>query len=156
MDHKPLLKIFTGNTDSDKCNKWGLEAKTIPRHVKVQHIKGIANILADSVPRLTAVGLYHDLGFKDGLQEFRTPFEPIPPVEQSTHMPIEVQESFIKPNIENITQNYNTQNTLPITQPEESKLSLDNASPEDIPLLEQKLMSILELAPVKIIPTTNK
>ena len=42
-------------------------------------------------------------------------------------------------------QNYDTQSTLPATQPEESKLSLDNASPEDIPQLEQKLMSLSEL-----------
>ena len=48
-DHKPLLKIFTGNTDNEKCNTWSLEATTILRHVKVQHIKGIANIFADSV-----------------------------------------------------------------------------------------------------------
>ena len=39
--------------------------------------------------------------------------------------------------IENLAQNYDTQNTLQVTQPEESKLPLDNASPEDIPQLEQ-------------------
>ena len=49
-----------------KCNTWGLEATTIPRHVRVHHIKGIANILADSVSRLRAVGLYHDLDFQNG------------------------------------------------------------------------------------------
>ena len=58
LDHKPLLKIFTGNTNNKKCNTWGLEATTIPRCVKVQHIKGKANVLADSVSRLRAVGLY--------------------------------------------------------------------------------------------------
>ena len=63
-DHKPLMKIFTGNTDNEKCNTWDLEGTAIPRCVKVQHIKGIANILADSVSRLRAVGLYHDLDFK--------------------------------------------------------------------------------------------
>ena len=52
LDHKPLLKIFMGNTNNEKYNTWGLEATTIPRRVKVQHIKGIANILADSVSRL--------------------------------------------------------------------------------------------------------
>ena len=60
-DHKPLLKIFTGHTDNDKCNIWGLEGAAIPRRVKVQHIKGIANILADPISRLKAVGLYHDI-----------------------------------------------------------------------------------------------
>ena len=39
-------------------------------------------------------------------------------------------------------QNYDTQNTSPVTQIEESKLFLDTASPEDIPHLEQKLMSL--------------
>ena len=89
-NHKPLLKIFTGNTINEKCNICGLEATTIPKHVKVQHIKGTANIL--SLSRLRAVGLYHDLDFKNGQQELGTPFEPLPPVEQSTHKPIEVQE----------------------------------------------------------------
>ena len=64
-DHKPLLKIFTGHTENDKCNSCGLHAAAIPRHVKVQHIKEIASVLADSVSRLRAVGFYHDLDFKD-------------------------------------------------------------------------------------------
>ena len=98
--------------------------------------------------RLRAVGLYHDLDFKDGQQELGTPFEPLPSVKQSTHTSIEVQDIFIKPDIENLVQNYDTQNTLPVTQPEESKLSLDNASPEDIPQLKKKkLMSVPELTP---------
>ena len=67
--------MFTGHTDNEKCNTRGLKATTIPRHVKVQHIKGIANILADSVSRLRAVGLYHNLDFKDNFQELKTPFE---------------------------------------------------------------------------------
>ena len=32
---------------------------TLPRHVKLQHIKGIAIILADSVSRLKAEDLYY-------------------------------------------------------------------------------------------------
>ena len=48
------------------------------QNFKVQHSKGIANILADSVSRLGAVVLYHYLDFKDGQQEFGTPFEPCP------------------------------------------------------------------------------
>ena len=52
-------------------------------------------------------------------------------------------------------QNYDTQNTLPATQPEEFKLSLDN-TPEDIPQLEQKLMSIPELMPEKNNQTTKE
>ena len=69
---------FTGHTDNDKCNIWGLEAAVIPRRVKVQHIKGIANILAESVSRLKAVGIYHDIDSYDYQQEFNTCFEPLP------------------------------------------------------------------------------
>ena len=58
LDHKPLLKIFKGHTDNKRCNTWGLEAAAITRYVKVQYIKGIANVLA--VSGLRAVGLYHD------------------------------------------------------------------------------------------------
>ena len=32
-DHKPLLNIFTGHTNNEKCNTWGLEAAAIPRYV---------------------------------------------------------------------------------------------------------------------------
>ena len=155
-DHKPLLKIFTSNTNNGKCNTWGLEAATIPIQVKVQHIKGIANVLANSVSRLRAVGLYHDLDFKDGQQELSIPFIPQPPAEQSAHNPIKVHEIFIKPDIGNLAQNYDTLKTLPVTQTEESKLSLDNVSPEDIPHLEQKLMSLPELTPEKNSSTAKK
>ena len=82
----------------------------------MQHIKGITNSLADSVSSLRAVGLYHGLDFKDGQQELKTAFKPLPPVKQSTNTPIEVQEIFIKPDIENLTQNYDTLKTLPVTQ----------------------------------------
>ena len=64
------------------------------RHVKVQHIKGIASVLADSVSRLRAVGFYHDLNSKDHQQEYSSPIEPLPAVEQVTHIPIQVNEIF--------------------------------------------------------------
>ena len=54
-DHKPLLKLFTGHNDNNKCNLWGLEAAATPRRFKVQHIKKIAKILADLVTRLKVV-----------------------------------------------------------------------------------------------------
>ena len=75
LDHKPLLRIFTGNTNSKKCNTWGLEVATITRHVKVQHIEGIASKTQSS-------RFYHDLDFKDSQQELGTPFKPLPPVKQ--------------------------------------------------------------------------
>ena len=93
--------------------------------------------------RVKAVGLYHDLDFKDNLQELGTPFEPSPPVEQLTHTPIEVHEIVIKPNIENLTQNYDAQNNLPTI------IRRMQTSPEDIQKSEQKLMSLPELTPKK-------
>ena len=99
-DHKPLLKIFTRHTSNDKCNTRSLEAAAIPRHVKVQHIKGIANVLVDSMSQLIAVGLYHALDFKDHQQEFSVLFKPLPPIELMTHTPPEVNKVFITPDIE--------------------------------------------------------
>ena len=86
----------------------GPRSQVIPRHVKVQHIKRIANVLVESVSILRTGGLYHDLDFKDHQQEFSTSFEPLPPVEQVTYMPIEVNEIFIVPDIEKLTQKYDT------------------------------------------------
>ena len=68
--------MFTRHTNNNKCNIWSLDAAAIPRRVKVQHIKGTANILADPGSRLNAVGIYHDIDSDDHQQEFSTPFEP--------------------------------------------------------------------------------
>ena len=87
---QPLLKIFTGHTDNEKCNTQCPEAIAIPRCVTVEHIEGITNILAESVSRVRAVGLYHNLDSKDHQQEFSSPFEPLPSVEKVTHTPIQV------------------------------------------------------------------
>ena len=76
---------------------------------------------------------------------------PYPLLNSQPHTPIDIHEIFIKPVIENLTQNYDTQNNFPAIQLEESKLSLDKASPDDISRLEQKLISLPELPPDKII-----
>ena len=149
---KPQMttKHFTGHTDNDKCNIWGLDSAALPRKVKVQHIKGIANVLADSVSRLKAVGLYHDNDLKDCQKEFSTPFVPKPPVEPVTHMPLEVNEIFIAPDIERLAQTYDTLHDLHIAQTKDDvQLSLENMLPTDIPQLEQNLMSLSELTPEK-------
>ena len=78
----------------------------------MQHIKGIANILADSVSRLRAVGLYHELDFKDGQQDLSTSFKPSTPCWAINPYPHRSLEIFIKPNIENLMQNYDTQKTF--------------------------------------------
>ena len=44
---------------------WGLEVVAIPRRVKVQHAKEIANILMDSVSRPKGVGIFHDIDSDD-------------------------------------------------------------------------------------------
>ena len=56
-----------------------VEATIIPRHVKVQHIKGIDNVLPDSVSELRA-GLYHGPDSRDHQQAFSSLYEPLPPV----------------------------------------------------------------------------
>ena len=72
----------------------GLKAAAISRHVKVQHIKGITNILADSVSRFRAVGPYHDFEHIGNLQQLGKPFKLLPTVEQSTYTPIEIHNFF--------------------------------------------------------------
>ena len=81
---------------------------TTPRRVEFQHIKGIANILADSVSKLKAVGIYNDIDSDDHQHEFSTPFEPLPPVEPVTHTPLEVNEVVITSDIERLAQAYDT------------------------------------------------
>ena len=88
--------------------------------------------------RLRAVGLYHDLDFKDHQQEFSTLFELLLPAEEMPHMPIEDNKIFITPVIEKLMQNYDTLHNLPTAQMDEGELSLENASPAAIPHLEQK------------------
>ena len=106
-----------------KCNACSLEAKTIPKHVKAQHFKGIANSLADSVSRLKAVGLYQDLDFQNSQWELETPFKHLPPVKQAIHIPIELYKMFIKPNMETLAKNYT------VAQIDQPKLSLEDVSP---------------------------
>ena len=92
----------------------------------------------DSVSRLKAIGCYHDLDLKDHQQEFSEPFEPLPPIVPVIHMPLEVNEIFIAPNIEKLMQTYDALHDLPTGQTNNDvKLSLENASPADIPQLEQ-------------------
>ena len=72
--------------------------------------------------RLRAVGLYHDLDFKDHQQEFSAPFKPLLPGEPTAHMPLEVNEVFIESNIEKFMQNYNAVHDMPTAQTDEAKL----------------------------------
>ena len=81
--------------DNEKCNTSSLEATAIPRCVKLHHIKEICNVVADSVSRLRAVSLNHDHNSNNHQQEFSLPFEPLPPVEQGTHIPIQVNEIIV-------------------------------------------------------------
>ena len=114
------------------------KSAAIPRRVKVQHINGITNVLTNSVSRLQAVGLYCDFDLIDHQQEFSTPFEPLCPVEPVTHTPLEVNEAFITPDIERLTQAYITLHNSPTAQTgDDIKLSLENVPPADIPQLEE-------------------
>ena len=94
-----------------------------------QYIKGIANICADSVSRLKAVGIYHDIDSDDHQQEFSTPFEPLPTTEPVTHILLQVNEVIIMPDIERLTQTYDTLHDPPTEQIGNNvKLSLENVS----------------------------
>ena len=97
--------------------------------LKVQHIKDIANILADSVSRLKAVELYHDLDFQNSQLKLGTTFEPSSPVKHATHTPIEVHENFIKLNIETLAQNHT------VAQIDQCKLSLRGMHPQKMSLI---------------------
>ena len=117
---------------------------TIPRCIKLQQIKGIANILADSVSRLKAVGLYHDLDLQKNQPDFGTPFEPLPPVEEAMHASIVVHEISIK------TMYKTPEKQVTNSQTEYPNLPLEDIAPKDAPHLEQNLMSLPELTPYKI------
>ena len=53
-------------------------------------------------------------------------------------MPLEVNEVLISPNIEILTQTYDTLQDLPTEQTKDDiRLSIENVSPTDIPQLEQ-------------------
>ena len=89
----------------------------------MKHIKGTANILADSVSRLQAVGLYHDLDFQNSQPELRISFEPLLPMKQAIHIRITVHEIFIKPDVETLAKK------LTVAQIEGSNISLEYISP---------------------------
>ena len=138
-DHKLLLKIFTGHTDNDECNIWDLETAAIPRRVKVQHIKRISqhphrfSIKTKSSGHLPHC---HPRWWSTGVQYT---FGTLPPVEPVTHTPLEVNEIVIMSDIKRFTQNFDPLHDLPKKQTREDKLSLENASPADIPTAQRKL-----------------
>ena len=72
-------------------------------------------------------------------------------------MPLEVNEVFIAPDIERLTEIYDTLHDLPAGQTNDDiKLSLENVSPTDILQLEKGLMCQLELTPEKGNKTTKE
>ena len=103
-----------------------------------------------------AVGLYNDLNSKDHQQEFSSPFEPLPPSEQVTHIPIEVNEIVTEPDIEKLAKMYDALGNLPTVQMDKVDLSLENASPMEIPHLEQKLIFLPEFTLDKIVKVQKK
>ena len=86
----------------------GLRCSTHTQKSQGSTYKRIANILADSVSRLKAVGICHDIDPNDYQQELSTPFKPQPPVEPVANTPVEVNEVVIVPDIEKCTQAYDT------------------------------------------------
>ena len=79
------------------------------------------------VSRFKALGNYHDIDSDDHQQEFSTPFEPLPPVEPGTNTPVELNEVIMAPDIEGLTQAYDTlDNPLTEQTRDTVKLSLEN------------------------------
>ena len=67
-----------------------------------------------------------------------------------------MNEAFITPDIDRLTQAYDTLHDPPTAQTiDDIKLSLENASPADIPQLDENLMSLPELTPDIVIKLQN-
>ena len=71
-------------------------------------------------------------------------------------MPIQVNQIFIAPDIEKLATNFDALHDLPTVQIDKANLSLENDSPTDIPNLEQKLMSLQEFTPDKVVKLQKK
>ena len=50
-DHAPLQKLIYSVTKNDKVNNWSQDIHAIASYIDFEHIKGIDNILADSLLR---------------------------------------------------------------------------------------------------------
>ena len=87
-----------------------------------------------TVSRLRAVGLYHDL-------------KPLPPIEQVTHMPIQVSEVFIAPNIEKLATNYDALYDLPTVQTDKANLFLEKSFTCRYPLFGTKFYVLTRIHP---------
>ena len=68
-------------------------------------------------------------------------------------MPIKVNEITVASDVEKLATNYDAVHDLPTVQADNANLFLENASPIDIPHLEQNLMSLPELTPEKVVQT---
>ena len=110
--------------------------------MKLQHIKGIANILADSVSRLKAVGLYHDLELQHNPPELSIPFEPLPPIDQAI-IPNSSRQKPTKSKAETLAKH------LTVAQIDSPNTPIGDISPEDKIHIEHKLMSLPKLTPPK-------
>ena len=54
------LEIRVLNDKNDKVNNWSQDMHAITPHIKLKHIKGEDNVLADSLSRLRHLGLHDD------------------------------------------------------------------------------------------------
>ena len=82
--------------------------------------------------------------FRKSQPDLGTPFEPLPPVEQTTCPPLELNEISVRTNPEAPDKQVTT---LP---KDDLDLPLESITPENVSKLEQKLMSLPELTLDKI------
>ena len=57
-DHKPLQKFIYALTVNDRVNDWAFQIHAICRTIHFQFIKGMSNVLCDSLSRLSYYDLY--------------------------------------------------------------------------------------------------
>ena len=112
--------------------------------MKLQHIKGIANILADSVSNLKTVGLYHDLDLQHSRPELSTPFRPLLHRTNNSHLNNSRQKSH-QTSAETLGEQFT------VAQIDSPDTPLGDISAKDETHIEHKLTSLPKLDPQKSI-----
>ena len=85
-DHKPLQKFIYAITANDRVNDWSFQIHAICHSIHFEYIKGAANVLSDSLSRLSYYELYEEPKLEKEGYEFN---KPIVEVDESMYKPIQ-------------------------------------------------------------------
>ena len=85
-DHKPLQKFIYAVTANDRVNDWSFQIHAICRSINFEYIKGAANVLSDSLSRLSYYELYQKPKPEKEGYEFN---KPIVEVDEGMYKPVE-------------------------------------------------------------------